>query len=208
MNAFLHQKRISAVLIAVLTIGCGVLFLIYGVDAAALICRIAGIILAAIGLFYVISFFMAKAERLLSTWGGLLVGVLCLAAGTWMAARPQSAIQYMQYVIAIVILLHGLIDLQAAIQLIRARASYRLYALLLAVITLGLGVWILLSPMGATKALMILIGIVLIVDGITDLLLIIGLSRTARRLKKDVEMARMESEAVETTGTVDGKPID
>ena len=38
MNAFLDQKRISAILIAVVTIGCGILFLFYGVEAAAVIC--------------------------------------------------------------------------------------------------------------------------------------------------------------------------
>jgi len=207
VNAFLHQKRISAILISAITIGCGILFLFYGVEAAAVICRVAGILLAVIGAFYIVSFFLAKADRLLSTWGGLLAGLLCFAAGLWMAVRPLSAIQYMQYVIAIVVLLHGIIDLQAAFHLIRARASYRIASLLLALVTLGLGIWILLSPMGATKALMILMGIVLIVDGITDLILIGSLSRTARHLKKEAEMARQAAEAVETTGTIDGKPI-
>ena len=49
MNAFLDQKRISAILIAVVTIGCGIQFLFYGVEAAAVICRFAGILLSLIG---------------------------------------------------------------------------------------------------------------------------------------------------------------
>ena len=60
MSAFLHQKRISAILIAVVTIGCGILFLFYGVEAAAVICRFAGILLALIGAFYIFSFIIAK----------------------------------------------------------------------------------------------------------------------------------------------------
>lgn len=208
MNAFLHQKRVSAILIAVITIGCGILFLFYGVEAAAVICRFAGILLALIGAFYIFSFFIAKAERLLSTWGGLLAGILCFAAGIWMAVRPLSAIQYMQYVIAIVVLLHGIIDLQASFHLIRSRVSLWIYALIFSIVTMGLGIWILLSPMGATRALMILMGIVLVVDGITDLILIASLSRTVRHMKKEAEMARQEAEAVETTGTIDGNPIE
>ena len=188
MNAFLDQKRISAILIAVVTIGCGILFLFYGVEAAAVICP--------------------KAERVLSTWGGLLAGILCFAAGLWMAVRPLSAIQYMQYVIAIVVLLHGIIDLQASFHLARARARLWIYALVSSIITLGLGTWILLSPMGATKALMILMGVVLIVDGITDLILIASLSRTVRHLKKEAEISQQAAKAVETTGTIDGKPIE
>ena len=172
MSAFLHQKRISAILIAVVTIGCGILFLFYGVEAAAVICRFAGILLALIGAFYIFSFIIAKAERVLSTWGSLLAGILCFAAGLWMAVRPLTAIQYLQYVIAIVVLLHGIIDLQASFHLVRARARLWIYALVSSIVTLGLGTWILLSPMGATKALMILMGVVLIVDGITDLILI------------------------------------
>ena len=174
MSAFLHQKRISAILIAVVTIGCGILFLFYGVEAAAVICRFAGILLALI----------------------------------WMAVRPLTAIQYLQYVIAIVVLLHGIIDLQASFHLVRARARLWIYALVSSIVTLGLGTWILLSPMGATKALMILMGVVLIVDGITDLILIASLSRTVRHLKKEAEVSQQAAEAVETTGTIDGKPIE
>lgn len=208
MNAFLDQKRISAILIAVVTIGCGILFLFYGVEAAAVICRFAGILLALIGAFYIFSFIIAKAERVLSTWGSLLAGILCFAAGLWMAVRPLTAIQYLQYVIAIVVLLHGIIDLQASFHLVRARARLWIYALVSSIVTLGLGTWILLSPMGATKALMILMGVVLIVDGITDLILIASLSRTVRHLKKEAEVSQQAAEAVETTGTIDGKPIE
>ena len=190
MSAFLHQKRISAILIAVVTIGCGILFLFYGVEAAAVICRFAGILLALIGAFYIFSFIIAKAERVLSTWGSLLAGILCFAAGLWMAVRPLTAIQYLQYVIAIVVLLHGIIDLQASFHLVRARARLWIYALVSSIVTLGLGTWILLSPMGATKAL------------------IASLSRTVRHLKKEAEVSQQAAEAVETTGTIDGKPIE
>jgi hypothetical protein len=62
--------------------------------------------------------------------------------------------------------------------------------------------------MGATKALMILMGVVLIVDGITDLILIASLSRTVRHLKKEAEISQQAAKAVETTGTIDGKPIE
>ena len=185
-----------------------VLFLFYGVEAAAVICRFAGILLALIGAFYIFSFIIAKAERVLSTWGSLLAGILCFAAGLWMAVRPLTAIQYLQYVIAIVVLLHGIIDLQASFHLVRARARLWIYALVSSIVTLGLGTWILLSPMGATKALMILMGVVLIVDGITDLILIASLSRTVRHLKKEAEVSQQAAEAVETTGTIDGKPIE
>ena len=191
MSAFLHQKRISAILIAVVTIGCGILFLFYGVEAAAVICRFAGILLALIGAFYIFSF-----------------RILCFAAGLWMAVRPLTEIQYLQYVIAIVVLLHGIIDLQASFHLVRARARLWIYALVSSIVTLGLGTWILLSPMGATKALMILMGVVLNVDGITDLILIASLSRTVRHLKKEAEVSQQAAEAVETTGTIDGKPIE
>jgi len=55
---------------------------------------------------------------------------------------------------------------------------------------------------------MILMGVVLIVDGITDLILIASLSRTVRHLKKEAEVSQQATEAVETTGTIDGNPIE
>lgn len=208
MSAFLHQQRWICILIAAATIACGILFLVYGVTVATIICQIAGAFLLALGAFYTISFFVSKTNRAFAGWAGLFTGVLCFAAGAWMLLSPQSAIRYMQYVIALIILVHGVLDLQAAIQLARTHLGGWLYALILSLVTLGLGIWILLEPMGATKTLMTLMGIVLIIDGVTDLVIIMGLSRTARRIRKDIDIQKQSASAIETSGTVDGNPID
>lgn len=203
MNAFLHEKKIIAILIALLTIGCGVLFLIYGLHIATIFCRIAGGVLAAIGLYYTISFLVRKDGRPFATWMEMLAGLVCIAIGVWMLVSPVSAIKYMQYVAAIIILVHGVLDLQATFALLRAKAPNWLFALILSIITIGLGVWILLRPMSATATLMTIMGIVLIVDGISDLFIIGGVSRAVRTIQN----IEQEQNAIETEGTIDGDPI-
>ena len=203
LKAFLHEKKIIAVIIALLTIACGVLFLIYGLHIAAIFCRVAGVILAVLGLYYVISFLLRKDGRPFGTWMEVLAGLVCIAIGVWMLVSPVSAIKYMQYVAAIIILLHGILDLQATFALLRVKASNWLFALILSIVTIGLGVWILLRPMSATTAIMTIMGIVLIIDGISDLFIIGGLSRAVRYM----EMAEQEVNAIETDGTIDGQPI-
>ena len=75
--------------------------------------------------------------------------------------------------------------------------------LILSLVTLALGVLIILDPFSATNVLMIVIGIVLIFDGLSDMYLIAVLSKVFKEVKDAVQEAEQEANAVETEGTVD-----
>ena len=97
-------------------------------------------------------------------------------------------IALIQYVFGAVVILHGVLDLQGAISLASSHRARRWWVdLLLAVLTLGLGLLILVNPFGTFAALVMLIGCTLIYDGLSDLWLIWRLSRAFRILEQSVE---------------------
>ena len=67
--------------------------------------------------------------------------------------------------------------------------------LLLAVLTLALGVLVVVNPFGTFAALVTLIGLVLIYDGLSDLWIIHRLSRMVRDLERD-----LNGDIIETRG--------
>jgi hypothetical protein len=74
-------------------------------------------------------------------------------------------------------------------------------------VTLALGVLIILDPFSATEVLMVVIGVVLVFDGLSDVYLIAVLSKLFKEVKSAVTEAEQEANAIETDGTVedDGK---
>ena len=97
---------------------------------------------------------------------------------------------------------HGVVDLQAAFNIKRGGFEKWWVSLLLAVVTLLLGALIIIDPFAALDALLILIGLVLIFDGLSDLYIIFRISRVFREVKQAAADARQEAGAVETEGTV------
>ena len=57
-------------------------------------------------------------DRMLQT--ELLLGIILLLIGIWMVSKPSSVIALLQYVVGALIVIHGIIDLQAAINIKRA----------------------------------------------------------------------------------------
>ena len=100
------------------------------------------------------------------------------------------------------IIIHGLVDLQAALNIKRGGYEKWWVSLILALVTIVLGTLILVDPFSALDALLILIGIVLVFDGISDLYIILRISKVFHEVKDAVEDARQEADAVETEGTV------
>ena len=89
----------------------------------------------------------------------------------------NAMVQLVQYIFGAVLIFHGVVDLQGALALMGQGYSRWWVDLLLAVLTLALGVLVVVNPFGTFAALMGLVGASLIFDGVTDLVIIWRLSR-------------------------------
>ena len=109
--------------------------------------------------------------------------ILCTVVWLVLAVRYArkgflaSVVQLVQYIFGAVLIFHGVVDLQGALALMGQGYSRWWVDLLLAVLTLALGVLVVVNPFGTFAALMGLVGASLIFDGVTDLVIIWRLSR-------------------------------
>ena len=100
---------------------------------------------------------------------------------------PSAVMTLVQYVFAAMLIFHGVLDVQGAISLARMGWPGWGWDLLLAALTLVLGGVIFCNPMGSFSLLVMVIGVSLIFDGISDLVIIVALGRADRRFRLNEE---------------------
>ena len=125
----------------------------------------------------------------------LIPGVVLSGLGIWLMTSSDSVIALVQYVFGAVVIFHGVLDVQSSVSLMRQGAARWGLDLALSALTLALGALILINPFGTFAALVTLIGLVLIYDGLSDLWIIHRLSRMVRDLERD-----LNGDIIETRG--------
>ena len=182
MKSILREQRRSSIVAAAVTILLGLMLVLVPNRSIRFLCGLLGTALMVTGLIYILGWF-AKRRDGFPVWF-LIPGLLLAALGLWLLSRPASVIVLIQFSFAAVLLFLGVIDLQSALSLMREGWPRWWIDLALAALTLVLGGVVLFNPFGTMEALTILIGLSLVYDGISDLVLIHRLSRAFREAER------------------------
>jgi len=190
MKTFFRERRRSSIFTAIVSIAAGAVLIAFPQDAVRWICMALGALLVVVGAAELFSYF--RGGKLRSAFQfDLVVGVVLAVVGLWLLLRPNTVIALLQYVFGAFILIHGVLQLQAAVAL---RGG--ILPILMAAIPIVLGIVVLLDPFSSLAALVVLIGIILVYNGLIDLYLILRLSRAAARAEAAFEEAAAEEEVL------------
>ena len=183
MRSILREQRKSSIAAAAITILVGLLLTVWPDRSIDLLCTLLGgaIILAA--LIHLLGWFSRRKTGV--PVYELLPGVILLAVGLWLISRPDSVVRLIQYIFGGILLFHGLVDVQGTFALVRKRVQRSWLDLALSLLTVGLGLLVVLNPFGTFSALVMLMGLSLIFDGVSDLYLIWRLSRALEELDEN-----------------------
>ena len=158
---------------AVLLILLGLILLIKPGATLEVSCRIIGAVLLVLGAVKLLQFFLTKDKKNRSI-PSLIIGVVQILLGICLLASPGFFISFVPTVAAIVIAYGAIVSLIQAIRAKKHGAKGSVAAIVLALITLALAVIVILHPAAFSAIIMQIIGVSLIVEGVT---LIISLSR-------------------------------
>ena len=111
--------------------------------------------------------------------------------------QPGTIIAMIPILVGIIIVIHGINNLQQSVSLCQNRYDKWWIALLLGIITIGFGVLLVFNPFAAVDTLIRFIGLFMIYDGASDIWIM-------SRVSRNVKQARQEMDAL----TVDGKEIE
>lgn len=178
MKIILYEQRMSSILAALITLALGIVLVVWPDRSVQFLCTLLGLAILLIGLIYILGWLSKRKEGVPSFF--VLPGVILGALGIWLMSSPESVVMLIQYIFGAILVVHALIDFQAAITMIRLHREHWRLDLFFALITLGMGVLVLYNPFATFATLVILIGVSFIFDGLSDLCLILRLQSAIR----------------------------
>ena len=101
--------------------------------------------------------------------GSLLLGIIALLFALFCALRPHAILSFLPLVLGILCLLDGIGKLPIAIAFVQDRSGSLIPALISTVLPILVGILLIINPFGAAKMVIMIFGIGLILDGISDL---------------------------------------
>lgn len=173
------------VIMAVLTVIMGIALIANPNAAALTICSLLGWIILLSGVVSVI--FYLRGNRSFWEMSGLVLAIIGILLGIFIIRTPGVIVKFLGYLMAGILLIHGINDVREAIEVKGYRDEGWMIALILGVISILFGILIIWNPFSSAAVLMTIIGIALIYDGVTDLLIVLRVARVAKEIKRNFE---------------------
>lgn len=193
MREIMKKFRADMMLSALFSIVMGVILVAWPETTLDIICKAIAIILIVMGAAELVSYFWNKITYSLS---GIL-GLVVLLIGIWIFVKPQSVLSLIPIVIGVILAVHGVQDLKVAFDTKRNGYSKWWSMLLMAIISLALGIICIVNAFGMVTLTMQIIGIALVYDGISDIWIVYKASKVAKEMKEERDALDVEYKEVD-----------
>ncbi|MDE7246842.1 MAG: DUF308 domain-containing protein [Lachnospiraceae bacterium] len=189
MESLLKKIKTNVVISSLVCVILGLVLVIRPGLSMRIVCTAVGVVLIVTGVTRMIDYFAARDGSMYSQIN-LIFGVILAVVGVWIAMKPDKVMAIIPIIAGIVIVIHGLHNVKQAMELWRDKYDKWWVACIMGVLTVGLGVLLICRPFTAIDTVVMMIGIFLIYDGLSNIWIV-------SRIYKNAKMIRQEMEAVE-----------
>ncbi|MEG2250222.1 MAG: DUF308 domain-containing protein [Bacilli bacterium] len=155
----------------------GLFMVISPASISNLICYLLGLIILLFATNQIITF-INNRQTSLSKFN-LVLGVLATIFGIYLILNPELAASFIPLVAGVIITIDSISKLMQAFSLKKEGYSNWVYILITSIILLLFGLFLFFNPFKAVKLVIRLIGIVLIIDGISEIIAVNAFSRNS-----------------------------
>ncbi len=178
--------RWSLVLTALALIVLGIILLLHPTRVMHLLSYLVGAMLTIYGLANIIAFLRTKERHLTFE---LLLGVVTAAMGIFTLVSPCSVFNAIQIVLGLVVIIDGFLGIKRALALRDVGAIWWMVQLAVSIVAMVFGILLLIKKDIFGTALFVVIGILLIFQGVSDLFGLLGMNIVGNRLWKKLDSA-------------------
>ena len=196
MERILKRIKANVIVSAFICIALGVIRVAWPGLSVKVVCMAIGAVLVINGISRLLNFIFGRDGSVFSQMN-LVMGIIITVIGGWILLQPGTIIAMIPILVGIIIVIHGINNLQQSVSLCQSQYDKWWVALLLGIITIGFGVLLVFNPFAAVDTLIRFIGLFLIYDGASDIWIM-------SRVSRNVKQARQEMDAL----TVDGKEVE
>ena len=194
---FVNSLKRSSLVTGAVTIVLGLVLLIVPGLALHLVGKLIGALVFAYGLLNVVSYFRSDGIHPIFRFG-LVYGVAFALVGAWLFSRSGAVASVVPLVCGIALLMSGVSQLQSALDLRKMGDGRWWLTMAVAAVTLVLGLILVFNPFGTAALLVRIIGVCLVYQGVTSLLVTSRVSRKAHSLGAELERMFDKNAPIET----------
>ena len=188
MKEFMKQIRMDLSTSSIICIIFGIVLIARPIETVSLFCRVLAIIMIVVGGMFMFSYFLNWMSSGLSAAMGLIV----LLIGVWIFINPGIIETLIPVVIGVILLCHGIQDVRMSWQMKEYGQDSWKFSMVLAVISVIFGVLCIIDAFMVVKAAMILLGIALIYNGVSNLLITTRTTKAEKEYRNKMDPVDVE----------------
>ena len=196
MEKILKKLKTNVLISSLLCVLLGLVLVFWPGLSIQIVCTAVGAVLMISGVVRIVSYVTAR-DGSMYFQVNLIFGIIFAVVGVWIVIKPAKVLAIIPIIVGIVIALHGLHNLQQAMDLCQSKYDKWWIALLLGILTIGFGILLICRPFAAIDTVVMLIGIFLIYDGLSNIWIVSRISRNAKILKQEAEAVEAEAREAE-----------
>lgn len=203
-STFLEVLLSSAMLTAVGYIAVGIVLIIWPEVSYETLCYVGAGIIAVIGVVNVVRYIVkGMSEARLNNY--LSSGLILLCLAVFIVLHVGIFVEIIPLLLGLAILVDGIIKLQRAIDLFRLHYEGWVFVLILALMSLAMGIFLVLRPLDDTRNMVILLGIALVFCGVFSIVVTVIVSHRLN-VYHQKEAITVEDIPAQQTGAVGTVP--
>ena len=173
----------NLILMSALYLGLGIFLLLVPGTALNVVCYALGAVVLVCAVVQLVRYFSVE-RGVFQSQLTLISGLVCLGLGAFLIIRSDIVVRILPIVFGLFVIFDSLGRIQNALELRRCQYSSWKGFLLLALLSIVLGVVMIVDPFGAMETLVMAIGIILILEGTLNLLSALYTAIAVRRFIK------------------------
>lgn len=193
MKEFFKRVKANMIFGALMCLLLGIVLLVWPKETIDIFCKVLALGLVIMGVVDLVSYFMNRTAQ---TFSGI-VGLIVLLIGIWVFLKPERVEGLIPIVIGAILVIHAVQDIKLAIETKQNGYEKWWSMLIIAAISLVLGVISIVDAIGVVTLAMQFVGIALIYDGISDLWVVTKAVRTAKAMRQEAEALDVEYKEVD-----------
>lgn len=172
MKSFIQDMKQNYFVNAIVMVVLGLVLVIWPHSFGVMLCYLLGGALILMGVIQLISFLRGERLGFFNKFN-MIMGIVLVLLGIWICTQPRIVLSIIPVAVGIIVIFHGLMDIQYTLDIKRTGNTKWWIALIAAILTLVIGVMLVLNPFTAYEITMILLGIAMLYDGGSDLVLLV-----------------------------------
>ena len=188
----IKKMKANYVVEALIMIAIGAVLIFWTEASLLIMARALAILVFLAGVVLVVSYFFHKDKTIVLS-GSFAMGIIIAATGVWIFLKPDTFTDFIPKLFGVFILISGLMNLGQTISLVSYKYSLWWISLILALGTIGMGAFLLFNPKDAKEIAVMIIGIFLVYDGLTNLWTISRVSKYAKKTAQEKNAIDVEA---------------